>query len=217
MLQLIIWGTFFFKPLKPIHPIIIDSTCLDLGLMFPNINHIFIALSLHTVYIFIAPQKNIPNLSLLSFISISWNLFHEVSSLGSWTVSLGEVFFGVCPPLKMLRKITLISGNMFLFGKERRKVFQHPNAQYFQKKTCYIIFCHTSWPLKEETYSPECLLVLRWWPLRNTLIPYAFWPTKVNEHQSGPTSKHSMQAMPCPQCGEGLKLLGMRCLFRVLA
>lgn len=28
---------------------------------------------------------------------------------------------------------------------------------------------------------------------------------RVNEHQSGPTSKHSMQAMPCPQCGEGLK------------
>ena len=49
-------------------------------------------------------------------------------------------------------------------------------------------------------------------PLRSIPLVTLAQP-QVNEHQSGPTSKHSMQAMPCPQCGEGLKLLGMRCLF----
>ena len=42
-------------------------------------------------------------------------------------------------------------------------------------------------------------------PRKSTLHPPR--QTEVNEHQTGPTSKSSMQAMPCPICGSGLKML----------
>lgn len=37
---------------------------------------------------------------------------------------------------------------------------------------------------------------------------------RVNEHQTGPTSKSSMQAMPCPICGSGLKKADVMPLHR---
>ena len=90
------------------------------------------------IYIFIAPQKTYQ-------ISVVAVVYHEVSSLGSWTVSLGEVFFGVLPPTENVEANHLdFREHVFVWKGKAKVFFQHPKgSNIFRKKnTCSVIFCH---------------------------------------------------------------------------
>lgn len=89
-------------------------------------------LHIHRIFaysIFIAPQKTYQ-------ISVVAVVYHEVSSLGSWTVSLGEVFFGVLPPTENVEANHLdFREHVFVWKGKAKVFFQHPKgSNIFRKK-----------------------------------------------------------------------------------
>lgn len=125
------------------HPIIIDSTCLDLGLMFPNINHIFIALSFaYSIYFYSSQKKTYQICRCCRLSAYHETSFTRFPVLGHGPCHLARFFSAFAPHWKCWGKSPWFQGTCFCLERKGEKSFNTQTLNIFRKKkhvTSYFV------------------------------------------------------------------------------